>query len=600
MRAASDDDLDARIASGEFSQFRGSKKVALVKPVRKLLAQDQGGPGRFLAFVLAKASRQWRRAAAERMPEAKGDVRVALMGEDPLFVVLEKLYRAYGRVFQLSFGPKSFVVISDPKALKHVLVDNSDNYSKGLLGEILDFVMGDGLIPADGELWKMRRRTVVPAVHRKYVAAMTDMFCESAIRGVDKISAGIDDAQQRRASSDGNGNGAAAASVELDMESFFSRLTLDVIGKAVFNYEFDALSKDDAVIDAVYTLLREAEYRSITFLPYWKIPGVSKIVPRQRRCEEALVLVNQTLNTLIADCKEMVEKDDEKFMEEYLSKSDPSILRFLVASGDDVTSKVLRDDLMTLLIAGHETSAAVLTWTFYLLAKNPEVAEKLRAEVDAAMPDGPCALTTQDISEKLRYTTRIIYEAMRLYPQPPILLRRALGEDIVDGYKVKAQADVFISVWNIHHSAEHWGKDCLEFNPDRFGPLDAPHPNEVNTDYRLVAFGAGKRKCLGDMFALYETVVALAMLQRTFDFRLVRPNETLGMETGATIHTKGGLQMYVQRRAEPCGDSSTSASADDVAGTLSGDSREPLREAGDEARSATAAAAAAAVATASR
>ncbi|XRB13933.1 cytochrome P450 [Pseudoscourfieldia marina] len=573
-KIAATEDLEARIAAGEFSQDRGSKREALVKPVRKLLASDQGGPGRFLAYALAKASRQWRRNAAERMPEAKGDVRIALMGEDPLFVVLYKLYRAYGRVFQLSFGPKSFVVISDPKALKHVLVDNANNYTKGLLGEILDFVMGDGLIPADGELWKMRRRTVVPAVHRKYVAAMTEMFSECALRGVDKLDASIGTDFPEKGS---------GKSTSLDMESFFSRLTLDVIGKAVFNYEFDALSKDDAVIDAVYTLLREAEYRSITLLPYWRIPGVSKLVPRQRRCEEALTLVNGTLNTLIADCKQMVEADDEKFMEEYLSKSDPSILRFLVASGDDVTSKVLRDDLMTLLIAGHETSAAVLTWTFYLLAQNPKVAAKMRAEIDAAMPDGPSALTTDDISNKLRYTTRVIYESMRLYPQPPVLLRRSIEEDMVDGYKVRSEADVFISVWNIHRSEEHWGKDVLDFNPDRFGPLEDPHPNEVNTGYRFVAFGAGKRKCLGDMFALYENVVTLSMLQRAFDFELVNPDEPVGMETGATIHTKGGLNMRVRRRKDSSGGNGTVTSDDDLLNQMKMGKWESVSEMGAKA-----------------
>lgn len=199
------------------------------------------------------------------------------------------------------------------------------------------------------------------------------------------------------------------------------------------------------------------------------------------------------------------------------------------------------------------------------------------------MPDGPSALTTDDISNKLRYTTRVIYESMRLYPQPPVLLRRSIEEDMVDGYKVRSEADVFISVWNIHRSEEHWGKDVLDFNPDRFGPLEDPHPNEVNTGYRFVAFGAGKRKCLGDMFALYENVVTLSMLQRAFDFELVNPDEPVGMETGATIHTKGGLNMRVRRRKDSSGGNGTVTSDDDLLNQMKMGKWESVSEMGAKA-----------------
>ena len=197
------------------------------------------------------------------------------------------------------------------------------------------------------------------------------------------------------------------------MENFYSRLALDIIGKAVFNYDFDSLKTDDPVIKAVYTVLREAEYRSVTFIPYWKVPPLSYLVPRQRACQEALVVVNDTLNVLIERCKKIVEESDDEFVEEYMNKEDPSILHFLIASGDDVTSKQLRDDLMTLLIAGHETTAAVLTWTTFLLAKHPEVKEKVFEEVDRVCGD---RLPTVADMRELKYTSRVINESMRLYP----------------------------------------------------------------------------------------------------------------------------------------------------------------------------------------
>jgi beta-ring hydroxylase len=299
------------------------------------------------------------------------------------------LFLVYGSVFRLSFGPKSFVVVSDPSVAKGILLTNAKSYSKGLLAEILEFVMGSGLIPADGEVWRVRRRAILPSLHKRYVEAMVTMFGDCALHGSSKLLA------------------AAEAGTSVEMENFFSRLSLDIIGKAVFNYSFDSLTHDDPVISAVYTALREAEHRSIAILPYWNLPGASWIVPRQRAVTEALRVINDTLDELIGECKKLVEEADEEFVDEYLNRGDPSILRFLIASGDQVSSKQLRDDLMTLLIAGHETTAAVLTWTFYLLARHPHAAQLLRAEVDAVLGDR--APTVEDL-KALPYTTRVINE----------------------------------------------------------------------------------------------------------------------------------------------------------------------------------------------
>jgi len=332
----------------------------------------------------------------------------------------------------------------------------------------------------------------------------------------------------------------------VEMENFYSRLALDIIGKAVFNYDFNSLKKDDPVIKAVYTVLREAEYRSVTFIPYWKVPPLQWLVPRQKACTEALVVVNDTLNMLIERTKKIVEDEDEEFVEEYMSKADPSILNFLIASGDDVTSKQLRDDLMTLLIAGHETTAAVLTWTTYLLATHPDIKRRVQEEVDEVCGDRKP--TIEDMMN-LKFTTRVINESMRLYPQPPVLIRRALEEVTLDGYKIEPGTDFFISVWNLHRNPRLW-ENPDKFDPDRF-PLDERMPNEVTQNYAYLPFGGGQRKCVGDQFALFESIVTLAMVCRRFDFELdasKHPNDECGMTTGATIHTVSGLHLKLKAR----------------------------------------------------
>eukprot|EP00850_Spirogloea_muscicola_P013686 SM000094S24703 [mRNA] locus=s94:366640:372693:+ [translate_table: standard] len=513
-------DLAQRIASGEFTV--ASRRTDTLGGLRRWLA-GSGLPGRAAAKVLASLERRLRAVIPRRMPEARGDIR-QVIGQ-PFFVPLYNLFLVYGGVFRLSFGPKQFAIVSDAAVTKYILKDNAKAYSKGLLSEILDFVMGKGLIPADGEVWRTRRRAIVPSFHKKYVAAMLKLFGRCTERLCQKLEV------------------AATEGRSMEMESLFSRMTLDVIGKAVFNYDFDSLSKDTGVVEAVYTALREAEARSVSLFPYWKIAPLRMILPRQRKVTEALKLINKNLDTLIDTCKIMVENDAEEFSEEYVNEEDPSILRFLLASGDEVSSKQLRDDLMTMLIAGHETTAAVLTWAFYLLCQHPSTMEKLQAEVDATIGDRWPGM--EDL-RNLKYTTRVINEAMRLYPQPPVLIRRALEDDVLGGYKIKQGQDIFISVWNLHRSPEYWEKP-EEFNPERW-PVDGPSPNEVTEGFTYLPFGGGPRKCVGDVFALYESVIAVAMLVRRFDFKLAPGAPPVGMTTGATIHTTDGLHLAITCR----------------------------------------------------
>ncbi|KAK8507483.1 hypothetical protein V6N13_141506 [Hibiscus sabdariffa] len=510
-------ELSARIASGEFTVQKSGFPSQLRNGLSKL-----GVPGEVLEILF-----KWIDVEDyPKIPEAKGAIKA--IRSEAFFIPLYELYLTYGGIFRLIFGPKSFLIVSDPSIAKHILKDNSKSYSKGILAEILDFVMGKGLIPADGEIWRVRRRAIVPALHQKYVAAMISLFGLATDRLCQKLDVAATDGE------------------DVEMESLFSRLTLDIIGKAVFNYDFDSLTNDTGIVEAVYTVLREAEDRSVSPIPIWEIPIWKDISPRQRKVTEALKLINGVLDDLVATCKRMVDEEELQFYDEYMNEQDPSILHFLLASGDDVSSKQLRDDLMTLLIAGHETTAAVLTWTFYLLSKEPSVVAKLQDEVDSVLGD---RFPTIDDMKKLKYTTRVINESLRLYPQPPVLIRRSLEKDVLGEYPIQRGEDIFISVWNLHRSPSLW-QDAEKFNPERW-PLDGPNPNETNQNFCYLPFGGGPRKCVGDMFASFEAVVAVAMLVRRFNFQMALGAPPVEMTTGATIHTTQGLQMTVTRRMKP-------------------------------------------------
>ena len=188
----------------------------------------------------------------------------------------------------------------------------------------------------------------------------------------------------------------------------------------------------------------------------------------------------------------------------------------------------------------------MLTWTTYLLATHPDIKRRVQEEVDEVCGDRKP--TIEDMMN-LKFTTRVINESMRLYPQPPVLIRRALEEVTLDGYKIEPGTDFFISVWNLHRNPRLW-ENPDKFDPDRF-PLDERMPNEVTQNYAYLPFGGGQRKCVGDQFALFESIVTLAMVCRRFDFELdpsKHPNDECGMTTGATIHTVSGLHLKLKAR----------------------------------------------------
>ncbi|KAJ0975913.1 hypothetical protein J5N97_017878 [Dioscorea zingiberensis] len=493
------------------------------------------------------------------MPVAEGAVS-DLFGR-PLFFSLYDWFLEHGSVYKLAFGPKAFVVVSDPIVARHVLRENTFSYDKGVLAEILEPIMGKGLIPADLDTWKLRRKVIVPGFHSSFLEAMVSVFTNCSERTMLKFEELIEREKP------------GEKTIELDLEAEFSSLALDIIGLGVFNYDFGSVTKESPVIKAVYGTLFEAEHRSTFYIPYWNLPFARWIVPRQRKFHNDLKIINDCLDDLIKNAKKTRQETDvEKLQQrDYSSLKDASLLRFFVdMRGVDVDDRQLRDDLMTMLIAGHETTAAVLTWAVFLLAQNPSKMRKAQAEIDSVLGQGK---TTLECIKKLEYIRLIIAEALRLYPQPPLLIRRALRPDVLPGgykgldvgYEIPAGTDIFISVYNLHRSPYFWDRPN-DFEPERFlvpkksegiqgwagfDPGRSPgamYPNEIIADFAFLPFGGGPRKCVGDQFALLESTVALAMLLQRFDVELRGSADEVELVTGATIHTKKGLWCRLKKR----------------------------------------------------
>ena len=445
-----------------------------------------------------------------------GDLQTLAGG--PLFLLLAKYFQDYGPIFNLSFGPKSFLVISDPVMARHILRESPpDQYCKGMLAEILEPIMGKGLIPADPATWKVRRRAIVPGFHKRWLNRMVTLFCERAEILVNDL-----EGKQNQV---------------VDMEERFCSVTLDIIGKAVFNYDFGSVTNESPIVKAVYRVLREAEHRSSSFIPYWNLPYADKWMGGQVEFRKDMTMLDDILADLINRAVSTRQEATAEELEERDNEEDPSLLRFLVdMRGEDVSSMVLRDDLMTMLIAGHETTAAMLTWTLFELAQgDPGLLREVQAEVRTVMK-GKDRPDYDDLvaMKKLRYS---LIEALRLYPEPPLLIRRARTEDTLpagssglsDGIKLLRGTDIFISTWNLHRSPDLW-EDPETFDPTRYDrpfknagvvgwegynpdKVQGLYPNEQAADFAFLPFGGGQRRCVGDQFAMMEATVTMVSVR---------------------------------------------------------------------------------------
>jgi len=367
--------------------------------------------------------------------------------------------------------------------------------------------------------FQVRRRALVPGFHKRWLNQMINLFGDCGDRLVKDLETKVEN------------------KAVVDMEERFCSVTLDIIGKSVFNYDFGSTTKESPVVKAVYRVLREAEHRSSSFIPYWNLPYADKWMGGQVEFRRDMTMLDDILTDLINRAVMTRKEASVEELEERENTDDPSLLRFLCdMRGEDLTSKVLRDDLMTMLIAGHETTAAMLTWTLFELSQgDPGLLAEVQAEVRTVMGDKDRPDYDDMVAmKKLRYS---LIEALRLYPEPPVLIRRARvedtlppgGTDLRNGVKVLRGTDIFISTWNLHRSPELW-ENAEKYDPTRWErpfknmgvkqwegykpeKISGLYPNEVTADFAFLPFGGGQRKCIGDQFAMMEATVTMVSIK---------------------------------------------------------------------------------------
>lgn len=396
-----------------------------------------------------------------------------------------------------------------PDHVQRIFKENGSNYTKSPDFNELRPLFGSGLFTSEGRQWTRDRRIVAPEFHMEGLKKFAQITIDSVndlVRTWETESAGRTDR-------------------ELSAE--MSTLTFTVIGKALFGKELKNIG--DVVAHSILVAQDTAIRRLMSpiKIPYF-IP-----TRRHRSTLRALRTLDRIVFEMLDENPER-ESEPENLLTRLLLSHDPE-------SGEGLSRTEIRDQLMTLMIAGHETTSNALAWTFYLLGRHPEVLGRLQEEVGNVLRG---ALPAFDDVKKLSYTKMVLEEAMRLYPPVPGISRTAIQNDLIGGYRIKSGAIVEVSQWITHRHPEFW-IEPLKFEPERFLPesVKAMHP------FAYFPFGGGMRACIGKHFALTEAVLILAVLVQKFEFELSRHDDVVP-EPLLTLRPRGGVWVRIRPRRE--------------------------------------------------
>jgi cytochrome P450 len=407
----------------------------------------------------------------------------------------------------MPFGPVDIYLVTRPEHVGHVLLDNWRNYPKGdAMWRPLRRLLGQGLVTSDGDLWVKNRRLLQPLFAPKHLAALSATMVSVLERSLDALSRRI------------------KPGAPLNIENELAVITQNVVLETVFGASIER-GEAERLTTALIQSFRQMNLRMfLFFLPdHLPLPGEGAI-------KRAVLTFDEAMFRLVRERRSTGERRKD-LLSLLLDARDPE-------TGEPMSDRQIRDELVTLFIAGNETTALTMTWLLYLLDKNPEAEAKVRAE--AAEVLGRRLPTYEDLPQ-LKYSKMVVQETLRLYPPSWMIPRVAVAEDEVDGYRIPAGATVIVSQYLMHRDPTQWDRPEA-FDPERFRPEVA----STRPRYTYMPFGGGPRLCIGDQFAIMETQLLLAMFVQRFRARLA-PGARVEAKAMATLRPRNGMPMYVDR-----------------------------------------------------
>ncbi|MDB4895599.1 MAG: cytochrome [Firmicutes bacterium] len=420
---------------------------------------------------------------------------------DPL-ALLTSVAHEYGPIARLQLGPADFFLLSDPDAIEDVLVTQNKRFHKTRALTENRRVLGNGLLTSDGEFWLRQRRLAQPAFHRGRIAGFGETMVAYALRHMDPWQ-----------------NGETR-----DLSREMMRLTLAIAAKTLFSADVE--TDADRVGDALNITLAHFQQRTSAMI---RIPE-SWPTPANRRFERAARQLDEIIYRVIEQ-RRSSDEDAGDLLSMLMQAEDED--------GSHMSPQQLRDEAMTIFLAGHETTANVMAWTWYLLSRYPAAEALLHAELDSVLSGR--APTVGDLPQ-LRYVDAVITESMRLFPPAWIVGRTAIAEFTLGEYSFPVGTTVLMSQWVMHRHPRYFAEP-LAFRPERW--LDGL-AKQIPA-YAYFPFGGGPRVCIGKGFAQMEAALLLAAIGQRFTFRL-EPGHPVVPQPSITLRPRHGVRMTLTQR----------------------------------------------------
>ncbi|MFM1920777.1 MAG: hypothetical protein RLZZ303_2411 [Candidatus Hydrogenedentota bacterium] len=395
-------------------------------------------------------------------------------------------------------------ILNEPSLIETVLVKNHRSYHRDRASAGLKRVMGNGVLTSEDAFHLTQRRLIQPAFHKSRI----DAYADTMVRFAKELCTRWQDGSK------------------LDISKDMMEVTLAIIARTMFSYD---VASDVATVERSMRILLQHAHRYV-------IPQLGHLLDRlplesTRSIERALIELDEVVYRFIRQHRELDEDNGD-------------LLSLLLAAryedGSGMSDQQVRDEAITLFLAGHETTANALTWTWYLLSQHPEIERRLHEEIDAVLEDGRDP-NTADLP-RLDYTRRVITEAMRICPTVPGFARMAIEDNNVGPILVRKGDTVLFSQMALHHS-KRWYPDPERFDPDRWLPEQAA----ARPKFAFFPFGGGSRKCIGEPFAWMEAILLLATFARDWRFELA-PDARVSEQVAVTLRARHGMHMIAHRR----------------------------------------------------
>jgi cytochrome P450 len=433
--------------------------------------------------------------------------------KDPIGT-LSKIANEYGDLSYFKMGRLHVYLVNNPDYIEKILIYDHSNFSKGPRLQSAKRLLGEGLVTSEGEFHKSQRKLIQPLFLPKKIASYGPIMTERALNMIK-----------------GWKNGSV-----VDIHSELMKVTLSIICKSVMDYDMESQQAKD--FGNAFAITKK--YASRLQHPIGQLLDRVPILPKVAQARAAGSKLNTIVYGLVAERREKIEKDKSFSGEDLLSK----LIKVQADDGSTMTDKQLRDEIITILIAGHETTSNALTWTYYLLSQNPKVERKVFDEIDSVLGRDSGEFKRPSIADlpKLDYVEKVFREAMRLYPPVWTMGRFVQNDYALGGYTLPKGSSLMFSQYVMHHSSKYYDNPET-FDPDRWTEEFKMHLPR----FSYFPFGGGIRGCVGEPFAWQEGILLLATISSYWSMRLA-PNQRVKLQPGITLSPKNGIKMKLKSR----------------------------------------------------